>query len=438
MNDDDQEPTVRGPRHNVEFEQYVLGAVLLSGGRVLHELNLTGADFYRPLHEELWTLMVAMSAQGEPVESMSILGRLKENPILGMEAVYLHDLEMACSSWHNAAYYAERVSGLARLRRLQASSARLAHLAGTADPGEIENVVAAIRAEVDAAAQQSGGASSLVPFSDLFLRALDRWESTETGILPTGLHDVDKMLSGGLRPGHLMVIGARPAVGKSVVASVIAHTIAARGTSVLFSSLEMSRDEVVDRVAADIADIDLERLTRRALTDTDWEKASRALKKVAEWPLFIDDRANISVAGVRGRARDVSRRSPLGLIVVDYLQLMRPLDDRASRQEQVASVSRGLKLAAKELAVPIVALAQVNRGPTNRNDKRPMMSDLRESGAIEADADEIILLHRDDEESPGEIEFIIEKNRHGRTGRVALAWSPHYSRVASMAREYDR
>ncbi len=239
------------------------------------------------------------------------------------------------------------------------------------------------------------------------------------------------MLAGGLRPGHLLIVGARPAVGKSVVASVIAHAVARRGVGTLFCSLEMSRDEVTDRVAADIASVDVGRLTRRELRPEDWERLKTAQASASGWPLKVVDRADQTVSGVRARARDVSRRKGgLGLVVVDYLQLMKPSDSKAPRQEQVASISRGLKLLAKEMQVPVVALAQVNRGPMNRTDKRPAMSDLRESGSIEADADEIVLLHRDDKESPGEIEFIVEKNRHGRTGTVALAWAPHFSRVA--------
>jgi replicative DNA helicase len=422
-------------RYSIRGEQYVLGAVMASHGHALADLDgLTAADFYRPTHEALFTLMLAMHARGEPLELTAVYEQLATHPIRGLTGADLHEIHQACMTPANVGYYARTVRQLSRLRRIRLAGAQLVHLADAAAPGNVDTLAEQARSEVDAATRDaSGGESS--PLGELLIEAMERWDTKDDGFVPTGLHDLDRMLSGGLRPGHLMIIGARPAVGKSVVASIIAQSAAARGVGTVFASLEMSRGEVVDRISANVGSVDLSRLTERNLDNADWDKVAQAHHRIADWPLRILDRAEMTVAQLHARARDAGRAPQgLGLLVVDYLQLVRPADPKAQRQEQVASISRALKLLAKDLDVPVVALAQVNRGPMTRTDKRPMMSDLRESGGIEADADEIILLHRDDKESPGEIEFIVEKNRHGRTGTVAMAWSPHYSRVSSMHR----
>jgi replicative DNA helicase len=425
-----------GALYDIDAERYVLGAVLHTAGRSLDALEgLKNVDFYRPTHEALFARLRAMYGRGEPIEAPAVQAHLKENPIRGFNSAEIYELMTACTTATNADWYARKIRQKARLRRLHQACLAGLNIASTCPSDRVDEAIERVRADLDAAGDDQGR-GELANFGDIFLAAMDRWQSPEQDILPTGLYDLDDMLAGGLRPGHLFIIGARPAVGKSVVASVIAHTTARRGVGTFFPSLEMSKEELVDRVVADIADVNLEHLTRRSLSESDWRNVKDAYRKSAHWPLVVADKGNMSVNQIRARARDVARRQHgLGLIVLDYLQLVHPADPKAQRQEQVASVSRGLKLLAKELKVPIVALAQVNRGPTNRNDKRPMMSDLRESGAIEADADEIVLLHRDDKESPGEIEFIVEKNRHGRTGTAAMAWAPHKSRVVSMARE---
>jgi replicative DNA helicase len=424
--------------YDVGAERYVLGAVLHTAGRTLDTLeDLKGVDFYRPQHEALFDRLQGLYGRGAPVEATAVGVSLKDDPIRGLDMGQVFTMMQTCVTAVNADYYARIIQRKARLRRLHDACVAGLQLAATCPTDQVDEAIERVRSDLDAAGDGQSR-SELSNFGDLFLAAMDRWESPDEGILPTGLHDLDKMLSGGLRPGHLFIIGARPAVGKSVLASVIAHTTAKRGVGTFFPSLEMSKEELTDRVVADIADVDLEKLTRRCLEERDWQKVAEAYKRSADWPLVVIDKANMTVNEIRSRARDVARRQHgLGLIVLDYLQLVKPADSKAARQEQVASVSRGLKLLAKELKVPIVALAQVNRASTVRNDKKPMMSDLRESGSIEADADEIVLLHRDDKEKPGEIELIVEKNRHGRTGTASMAWAPHRSRVVSMGREED-
>lgn len=421
---------------DVSAEMYVLGAVLVSGGRVLDSLasQLRPGDFYRPVHEAMWQRMLVMHAKGEPLEATAFLSSLQDEPIRGCDGAYLFACVTECTSPANADWYAEtRIRPLARLRRLSQAAAKVTQLVGEATPETVEETFAASLGALEVAGADVGQ-GELATLNELMLLSMDRWERPEEGIVPIGLVDVDRASNGGLRPGHLMVIAARPAMGKSLVATVIANQVARRGVGTYMASLEMDAAEVVDRVVADVAGVELSRLTERRLDERDWDRVAAAQGRTAEWPFVIDDRPDLTVAAIRGRARDVSRRMNGGLriVIVDYLQLVNPADTRVARHEQVGAISRGLKLMARELGVTVIALAQLNRGPVTRADKRPVMSDLRESGAIEADADEVVLLHRDDDKSPGVLEWIIEKNRTGKTGTVKLSWLPQYARVASL------
>jgi replicative DNA helicase len=420
-------------RHDVNAERAVLGSVLYSGGRALAGLELDPGDHYRPAHEQLHHLLLTMHAAGDPIEIPALLHRLASEAIPGVDAAYLHGLTEGVAV-ANVGYYARIIAGHARLRRTHAAALRIAQMTESADLDDIDSLIESLRHDLDIATR-GRDASSATRLCDAWTRALERWETPDTDVLPTGWRDLDDVLAGGMRPGHLFVIGARPAVGKSIAAAVVATHVASRNTGVLFSSLEMSEAEVTDRIASNLARVNLSRLTERNVSDWELQRLVGAHARSSGWPLWIDDRPGVGVNAIRGRARDVSRRSEgLGLVVVDYLQLIAPTDRKAPRQEQVATISRSLKLLAREMCVPVVALAQLNRGLVHRQDKRPVMSDLRESGAIEADADEIVLLHRDEKERPGEIEFGVEKNRHGRETRVSLSWSPHHARIASLAR----
>ncbi|MGN6245139.1 MAG: replicative DNA helicase [Motilibacteraceae bacterium] len=429
------------PRHDDAAERIVLGAMMASE-RIVAECLATGitaSDFYRPAHEIIFDAIVSASAAGEPHGPEELCIQLANDLRRIGGAPYLMDVYSAAPTPQNGPWFARVVIAEAKLRKLQELSTWLEQAVGTADTsaaGDVEELIQTVRAEVDGrtAARDNG---DVRPFADLLLEAAEHWEKPDTTVLPTGWHDLDQRLNGGLRPGHLCVLGARPAVGKSVAASVLAAFAAGRGVGTLFVSLEMPHREVVDRVAANVAGIDLSRLIRSELTDVDWQRVARLQSQAASWPLWVDDRPGNTVQGIRGRARDLAHsKSGLGLIVVDYLQIVRCPDRRLSREQAVSEITKGLRAIGRELEVPVVALAQVNRESTRATDQRPTMAQLRESGAIEADADEVILLHRDDEESPGEIEFNLEKCRNGRTGRVTLAWAPHYSRIASFAR-YD-
>jgi replicative DNA helicase len=422
-------------RHDDDAERIVLGA-LMTDPRIVDDVlasGITAEDFYEPRHEIIFAAILDASRASEPHTATEVAQRLSMDDLRRAGgATYLLELISAVPTAANGPYQARKVVSFARLRFAQQVATRLGEMAEHANADDVDAVVEAMRAEFDErTANRTRG--DLVSFGDLLTAAMDRWETTDDTVLPTGWLDLDECLNGGLRPGHLCVIGARPAVGKSVAASGLAAHAASRGVGTLFVSLEMPRGEVVDRVAANVGQIDLSHITRRDLDDLDWQRAARVMQTASAWPLYVDDRSGNTVTNIRARARDLHRAKGLGLVVVDYLQIVRPHDRRSSREQQVSEIAKGLRAIGRELSVPVVALAQVNREAA-KSGERPTMAQLRESGAIEADADEVILLHRDDKESPGEIEFNIEKNRHGRTGKVTLAWAPHYARIASIAR----
>jgi len=260
---------------------------------------------------------------------------------------------------------------------------------------------------------------------------------TLTGV-PTGFADLDALMNG-LRPGQLVVVAARPAVGKSTLGLDFARSASIKHglTSVIFS-LEMSRSEITMRLLSAESRVPLHHMRSGPMTDDDWARLARRMVEVAEAPLFIDDSPNLTMMEIRAKARRLKQRHDLRLIVVDYLQLMSSHKRVESRQQEVSELSRSLKLLAKELDVPVVAISQLNRGPEQRTDKRPQLADLRESGSIEQDADAVILLYREDafeRESPraGEADLIVAKHRNGPTATITVAFQGHYSRFVDMS-----
>ena len=273
---------------------------------------------------------------------------------------------------------------------------------------------------------------------DLANGSMRRYQSPVASKTSTGLPDMDDIFAGGLRKGGLYVVAARPGVGKSVLACVIAANAASAGHGVFFASLEMTEDEVMDRLIARQGRVELNHLETHELTADDYRRVGEAVEKIERWPMRIFDRPNMGLTTIRAKARDMTRaKPPLGLVVVDYLQLITAADPRQPREQQVASFSRGLKLLAKELSCPVLALAQLNRGSEQRSDKRPNMSDLREAGAIEADADAVLLLY-EEPKRVGELQVAIAKNRHGRRGQMELVWQPHYASAGKLKPEHAK
>ena len=337
-----------------------------------------------------------------------------------------------------AAWYAERVSKKAVAARLVA----LGHdaiLKGTSPAFDEDTDVAAIQSDLDGVVRIADDAD-MAPIGDLLLDSLERATTPPTNEhrIPTGFMDLDALLSGGWAPGQLVVVGARPAMGKSTVAADFARGAAIKNKiPSLFESLEMGKDELSDRILCAEARIPLHHLKQGIVSDEDMARAARHAPAIAAAPLWINDAATLSLPMLRGRIRNLVRTQGLRLAIVDYLQLMQA--PRAeSRQQAVAEISRNLKLIAKDFGITVIVLCQLNRGPEQRQEKRPLVSDLRESGAIEQDADIVILLHREDayeKESPraGEADLIVGKHRGGPTATITVAAQLHFARMIDMA-----
>jgi replicative DNA helicase len=425
-------------------EQSVLGGMLLSKEAITQVVEIVrSADFYRPAHQIIFDAVVDLFSRGEPVDAISVNAELtKRGEVTRVGgAPYLHTLTEAIPTAANAGYYARIVSDRAVLRRLVEVGTRIAQI-GYAGDGEVDDLVDHAQAEIYKVAEKRTGEDYL-PLSDIMPGALDEIEAISahdgslTGV-PTGFTDFDA-LSNGLHPGQMIIIAARPAVGKSTLALDFARAASIKNqlTSVFFS-LEMGRNEIVMRLLSAEARVPLHTMRSGLMTDDDWARLARRMGEVAGAPLFIDDSPNMSMMEIRAKCRRLKQQHDLKLVIVDYLQLMSSPGRVESRQQEVSEMSRSLKLLAKELEVPVIALSQLNRGPEQRTDKKPQVSDLRESGSIEQDADMVILLYREDvhdKESPraGEADLIVAKHRNGPTATVTVAFQGHYSRFVDMA-----
>ncbi len=434
----------RMPPQDVLAEQCVLGAMLLSKDAVADVAEeVKGADFYRPAHEMVFEAVIDLFARGEPADPVTVADVLSRRGELGRVggAPYLHTLVATVPTAASAAYYARIVRDKAVLRRLVEAGTKIATLGYAGEGGEVDDIVNAAQAEVYAVTERQARDDYRPLFETLedTVAELEEMDSRGEGLsgVPTGFRDLDA-LTNGLHSGQMVVIAARPAMGKSTVGLDIARSAALRhGQTAVIFSLEMSRSEITTRLLSAEASIKLQSLRTGRLVESDWTKIARVVSQANEAPLFIDDSPNMSLAEIRAKCRRLKQQHDLQLIVVDYLQLMSSGKRVESRQQEVSEFSRALKLLAKELDVPVVAISQLNRGPEQRTDKRPQMSDLRESGAIEQDADVVILLHRDDaydrDVRPGEADLIVAKHRNGPTDTVTVAFLGHYSRFNDMA-----
>ncbi|WP_017624962.1 replicative DNA helicase [Nocardiopsis chromatogenes] len=434
----------RTPPHDILAEQSVLGGMLLSKDAITEVVEIVrSSDFYRPAHQTVYDAVVDLFSRGEPVDAISVNAELtKRGEITRVGgAPYLHTLTEAIPTAANAGYYARIVADRAVLRRLVEVGTHIAQMGYTGD-GEVDDIVDQAQAEVFRVAEKRTGEDYL-PLSDIMPGALDEIEAISahdgsmTGV-PTGFTDFDQ-LTNGLHAGQMVIIAARPAVGKSTLALDFARAASIKHqlTSVFFS-LEMGRNEIVMRLLSAEARVPLHTMRSGLMTDDDWQRLARRMGEVAGAPLFIDDSPNMSMMEIRAKCRRLKQQHDLKLVVVDYLQLMSSSGRVESRQQEVSEFSRSLKLLAKELEVPVIALSQLNRGPEQRTDKKPQVSDLRESGSIEQDADMVLLLYREDvhdKESPraGEADIIVAKHRNGPTAEVTVAFQGHYSRFVDMA-----
>jgi replicative DNA helicase len=380
----------RTPPHDVAAEQCVLGGMMLSKDAISDVLDVIKAhDYYRPAHQLVHEVILDLYGRGEPADAVTVAAELtKHGDIARMGgAPYLHTLIASVPTAANAGYYARIVRERAILRRLVEVGTRIVQLGYSGD-GDANELVDRAEAEVYGVTDKRVSEDYL-PLSEIMPGALDEIEAigsrggTLSGV-PTGFADLDS-LTNGLHPGQMIVIAARPAIGKSALALDICRSASIKAglTSVLFS-LEMSRNEITMRLLSAEARVPLHAMRTGQLGEDDWTRLARRMSEVVDAPLFIDDSPNMSMMEIRSKCRRLKQRNDLRLVVVDYLQLMSSPKRVENRQQEVSELSRSLKLLAKELNVPVVALAQLNRGPELRTDKRPLLADLRESGCLTA------------------------------------------------------
>ncbi|HLM78755.1 MAG TPA: replicative DNA helicase [Rubrobacteraceae bacterium] len=448
------------PPHDLDAERAVIGAMLVSEAAVsvVGEM-LAAEDFYSETHRVLYGAMMRLYSRGEPIDQLTLSDELKgmgEFDRIGGRQ-YIFKLVESVPTAANASRYAEIVRGKALLRAVIDAGSRIQQEAFS----EPEDVTQAL----DAAEQLIYGVSNrqlkehLAPVSELapntleMIQRLYEQEGEVTGV-ESGFEDLDQKTTG-FHKSDLVILAARPAMGKTAMAlNVIWHAAAVKGLPVAIFSLEMSKEQLVQRLISQITRIKTQDLRSGNVKAEDWPKLVRGVAEVGRAPIWIDDSAGITLMEIRAKVRRLASRlhaqtsadgqssAPLSLVVVDYLQLMvgSLAGNRSeNRQQEIAEISRGLKVLARDLNVPVLAIAQLSRAVEQRHDKRPLLSDLRDSGAIEQDADMVMFLYRDeyynpDSDDKGIAEVIIGKHRNGPTGKVQLAWLEQYTKFASLAR----
>ncbi|MDQ2623927.1 MAG: replicative DNA helicase [Actinomycetota bacterium] len=435
----------RIPPQDTAAEQSVLGGMMISKDAIADVIEqVRGSDFYRPAHETIYEAIIDLYGRGEPADAVTVADELTKRGHMARigGAPYLHDLISMVPTAANAGYYARIVRERAVLRRLVEAGTRITQLGYATDGGDVDEIVNTAQAEVYAVTERRASEDYL-PVGEALGATLDEIESAGkrgAGLVgvPTGFTELDE-LTNGLHPGQMIVVAARPAMGKSTfgIDVVRAASIKHGMTSAVFS-LEMSRNEITMRVLSAEAKVKLQRMRSGGLDDRDWQRIAKAQTRIQTAPMFIDDSPNMSLMEIRAKCRRLKQRHDLKIVVIDYLQLMSSGKRVESRQQEVSEFSRALKLLAKELEVPVIAISQLNRGPEQRTDKKPQLSDLRESGAIEQDADMVILLHREEVYEPegpraGEADLIVAKHRNGPIKTIAVSSRLHLSHFADLA-----
>jgi len=440
----------RQPPQDLAAEQSVLGGMLMSKDAIADVIEaLRSGDFYKPAHTLVFDAVLNLYSRGEPADAITVASELDKAGSLSRVggAVYLHTLMATVPTAANAGFYAQIVAEKAILRRLVEAGTRIVQLGyggneGDVGGGEVDEIVDRAQAEIYEVTERRTSEDYVI-LEELLQPTMDEIDAIamaggQAAGVPTGFADLDN-LTNGLHPGQMIIVAARPGIGKSTLALDIARHAAVkhRKTAVIFS-LEMSKTEITMRLLSAEAGIRLSQMRSGSMSEQDWEKIVRRMTEISDAPLFIDDSPNMTMMEIRAKARRLKQRNDLRLIVVDYLQLMTSGKRVESRQQEVSEFSRQMKLLAKELEVPVIAISQLNRGPEQRTDKRPMLSDLRESGSLEQDADMVILVHRPDaweadDPRAGEADLIIAKHRNGPTTTVAVAHQLHYSRFADLA-----
>jgi replicative DNA helicase len=434
----------RVPPSVIEAEESLIGAMLLSSEAVsLAYETVQPEDFYRPLHGQIFSAIIALTNSGEPVDYVTVQAKLQERGAIAIELAVLSALQMNTPSAANALHYAELVREKAQQRRLISVAGEIVDDAygATEDVvGLIDEAERKINAIGDA-----GRADSVSPLQRLLLAEADILEARgetrgQINGLETGYKSLDLILQG-LQPSSMTIVGARPGTGKTAFAlGILIHVGAVVKRPALFFSLEMSQQELAERILASTARIDSSKLRTGDLSDADWNRAHEAFGYLQSAKVFIDDNPALTVMDVRARARRIRQQNgDLGVVIIDYLQLMSSRGRAENRQVEVSEMSRSLKILARELQCPVIALSQLSRKLEERADKRPMMSDLRESGSLEQDADVVLFLFRPEQygevpnDKKAEAEIIVAKNRNGPTRTAHLTWRGEFARFDNVA-----
>lgn len=430
------------PPQNIEAEESVLGAMMLSATAISAVAGVVRTeDFYRESHAVIFQQALDLFAAGEPVDAITLTDALDKAGTLENAGgrVRLVELSHLVPATANAAHYATIVREMAVLRGLITAGAEVARL-GWDRPGEVESLLDQAEQQIFRLAQNEAATEfrkigSLL--KDAFARVATRHEQgVDVTGTPTGFVDLDRLTSG-LQPGNLVVLAARPSMGKSALALAISANLAVRtDTPVAVFTLEMSNEEVMQRLMCSEARIDSLRLRNGRLSIEEWARLTNACDRLSTAPLYVDDAGSLSMVEIRSKARRIKAAEPgLGLVIVDYLQLVTSGQRAESRVQDVSQISRSLKMLAGDLKVPVLALSQLSRAVESRHDRRPVLSDLRESGAIEQDADLVMFVYRDDyydedSEHQGIAEIILAKHRNGPTGTEKLSFQKRYAKFA--------
>lgn len=432
--------------HDIQAEQAVLGSIFISPDKILSVLDyLKAEDFYKPAHRTLFQTMLGLSERGEAIDVITLKAALVSQGNLAAigDISYLVDIVNAVPTSAHAEHYAQIVAKKAQLRSIIDS---LSDSIGSAYESDmaVDEIIAKAEQSLSVISQ-SRHQSHFKPVYEVIRESHTKIEERSTAAseitgVATGFYDFDKLTTG-LHEDNLIILAARPAMGKTAFALNIAQNVATRvGKSVAIFSLEMGAESLIERMLSAEGTILNHHIKTGQLLADEWQRLIYAQGQLAEAPIFIDDSAGVRITDIRARARRLAKETGgLGLIVIDYLQLIQG-SRSDNRQQEVSEISRQLKILAKELKVPVIALSQLSRGVEQRHDKRPVMSDLRESGSIEQDADIVAFLHRDDyynQASDSEpentvTELIVSKNRHGSRGTIKLYFHKEYTKFSNV------
>ena len=437
------------PPHDIEAEQAILGSMLTDHDAVLSAIEaLREEAFYREDNRAIYRAILNLYSKSQPIDIITVKAELVENGdferVGGLE--YLASLPEKVPTTANVEKYIKIVDEKSMLRNLITTANELVSL-GYDETEDVDNLVDIAEKKVYDLTQKKN-TKGYIPLKDVLVESFAKLEELynnkgKLSGIPTGFLDYDR-LTAGLHDSDLMILAARPAMGKSAFAINIATNVALKANvGVAIFSLEMSKEQVGNRILSSEAMVDSNKIRTGQLDYDDWDKLAATLGRLSEAPIYIEDSSDISIMEIRAKCRKLKIEKGIGLVIVDYLQLIRGSGKRNStREQEIGEISRSLKILAKELNVPVIALSQLSRGVEKREEKRPMLSDLRESGSIEQDADMVLFLHRDDyyqddAEKRNIAEVIIAKHRAGSTGSVDLLWLPNYTKFTNLDRRFN-